>query len=135
MKPSSMDTSRYGTIKNPGLLRGLADARLAPAIREMHAQVAHPWTVTQLARKAALSRSAFFDRFTRSMGTAPMEYLLAWHMAVAKDLLRRHDFGLEQVARRVGYQSASAFSTAFRRYVGVAPGRWRRRESSQRDAA
>jgi AraC-like DNA-binding protein len=114
----------------PGLLRGLADARLAPAIRGMHDQVAHPWTVTQLARKAALSRSAFFDRFTRSMGTTPMEYLLAWRMAIAKDLLRRHDVGLEQVARRIGYGSASAFSTAFSRQVGESPGRWRREEEA-----
>ena len=73
----------------PGLLRGLADARLAPAIRQMHGQVARSWTVTQLAQTAALSRSAFFERFTRTVGLPPMEYLLAWRMALAKDLLRR----------------------------------------------
>ena len=74
-----------------GLLRGLADARLAPAIRQMHGQLARSWTVAHLARTAALSRSAFFERFTRTVGLPPMEYLLAWRMAVAKDLLRRHD--------------------------------------------
>ena len=47
-----------------------------------------------------------------------MEYLLAWRMAVAKDLLRRHDFRLDEVAERVGYGSASTFSTAFSRHVG-----------------
>ena len=73
----------------PGLLRGLADARLAPAIRQMHGHVARSWTVAQLARTAALSRSAFFERFTRTVGLPPMEYLLAWRMALAKDLLRR----------------------------------------------
>jgi AraC-like DNA-binding protein len=108
----------------PGLLRGLADARLAPAIRQMHGQLARSWTVAQLARTAALSRSAFFDRFTRTVGLPPMEYLLAWRMAVAKDLLRRHDLGIAEVAERVGYGSANTFSTAFSRHVGQPPSRY-----------
>src|SRR5262249_7616208 len=95
--------------------------RLAPAIRQMHGQLGRSWTVPQLARVAALSRSAFFERFTRTVGVPPMEYLLAWRMAVAKDLLRRHDFGLAEVAERVGYGSASTFSTAFSRHVGQPP--------------
>jgi transcriptional regulator GlxA family with amidase domain len=110
----------------PGLLRGLADPRLAPAIREMHHHVARSWTVTQLARTAALSRSAFFERFTRTMGLPPMEYLLAWRMALAKDLLRRQEFALTEVAERVGYGSASTFSTAFSRYVGQPPSHYAR---------
>jgi len=110
----------------PGLLRGLADGRLAPAIRQMHNQVARSWTVALLARSAALSRSAFFERFTRTVGRPPMEYLLAWRMAVAKDLLRRADVGVAEVAERVGYGSASTFSTAFSRHVGQAPGRFAR---------
>jgi AraC-like DNA-binding protein len=110
----------------PGLLRGLADARLASAIRQVHGQLARSWTVAQLAKTAALSRSAFFDRFTRTVGLPPMEYLLAWRMAVAKDLLRRHDLGLAEVAERVGYGSASTFSTAFSRHVGRPPGRYAR---------
>jgi AraC-like DNA-binding protein len=109
-----------------GLLRGLADARIAPAIRELHGDVARSWTVTQLARTAALSRSAFFERFTRCVGLPPMEYLLAWRMALAKDLLRRRDLALAEVAERVGYSSASSFSTAFSRYVGVPPSRFAR---------
>lgn len=108
----------------PGLLRGLADVRLAPAIRQMHSQIARPWTVAQLARTAALSRSAFFDRFMQNVGLAPMEYLLAWRMAVAKDLLRRTDIGIGEVAERVGYGSASTFSTAFSRHVKQAPSRY-----------
>jgi AraC-like DNA-binding protein len=110
----------------PGLLRGLADARLAPAIRQMHAQLARPWTVAQLAKAAALSRSAFFDRFTRTVGMAPMAYLLAWRMAVARDLLRREDLGIGEVAQRVGYSSASTFSTAFSRHVGQPPSQYAR---------
>jgi AraC-like DNA-binding protein len=110
----------------PGLLRGLADARVAPAMRQMHSQLARSWTVAELAKTAALSRSAFFERFTRTVGLPPMEYLLAWRMAVAKDLLRRQDLGLTEVAERVGYGSASTFSTAFSRQVGLPPGRYAR---------
>ena len=56
----------------------------------------------------------------------PMEYLLAWRMSIAKDLLRRNDFGIAEIAQRVGYGSASTFSTAFSRYVGQPPGRYAR---------
>jgi len=110
----------------PGLLRGLADARLAPAIRELHGQVERSWTVTQLARVAALSRSAFFERFTRIVGVPPMEYLLAWRMALAKDLLNRRELALAEIAERIGYGSASSFSTAFSRYVGMPPSQYAR---------
>jgi AraC-like DNA-binding protein len=110
----------------PGLLRGLADEQLAPAIRQMHNQVERSWTVALLAKSAALSRSAFFDRFTRTMGLPPMEYLSAWRMAVAKDLLRKQDISVGDVAERVGYGSASTFSTAFSRHVGRSPSRYAR---------
>jgi AraC-like DNA-binding protein len=105
----------------PGLLRGLADPRLAPAIRQMHSKLARSWTVAELAKVAALSRSAFFERFIRTVGVAPMEYLMAWRMAVAKDLIRRKDLGLAEVADRIGYRSASAFSAAFTRREGQPP--------------
>lgn len=107
-----------------GLLRGLGDARLAQAIRRMHAEPARAWTMAQLAGEAALSRSAFFDRFTRNVGMPPMEYLLAWRMALAKDLLGRRQIDIAEVAERVGYGSASTFSTAFSRHVGQPPGRF-----------
>jgi len=115
-----------GAEAPPGLLRALADPQLASAVRQMHGQLARSWTVAQLAKTAALSRSAFFERFTRTVGLPPMEYLLAWRMAVAKDLLRRHDLGVAEVAERVGYGSASTFSTAFSRHVGRPPGRYAR---------
>jgi AraC-like DNA-binding protein len=116
----------------PGLLRGLADTRLGAAIRHMHSAPAHSWTVAQLANKVALSRSAFFDRFTQTVGLPPMEYLLGWRMALAKDLLRRDDIGLAEVAERVGYSSASTFSTAFSRHVGHSPSRYAREHWAQR---
>jgi AraC-like DNA-binding protein len=110
----------------PGLLRGLADARIAGALRAMHRRAERSWTVVTLAREAGLSRSAFFERFSRVVGLRPMEYLLAWRMALAKDLLRGRELALEEVARRVGYGSASTFSTAFSRTVGQPPGRYAR---------
>jgi AraC-like DNA-binding protein len=112
----------------PGLLRGLADARLADALRQIHDKPAHPWTLAMLARKVALSRSGFFDRFVRNVSVAPMAYLLAWRMALARDLLRRGGVTLEEVAARVGYGSASAFNTAFSRHVGQPPGQYARAE-------
>ena len=126
--------SAPGDDARPGLLRGLIDPQLAPAIREMHAQLARSWTVAQLAKTAALSRSAFFERFMRTVGLPPMEYLLAWRMEVAKDLLRRQDVGIADVAERVGYGSASTFSTAFSRHVGQPPGRYRGRRKADRPA-
>ncbi|MBB3223561.1 AraC family transcriptional regulator [Pseudoduganella umbonata] len=106
----------------PGLLLGLADPRLGAAIRHMHENPQYPWTVGELAVKAALSRSAFFDRFSRGVGMAPMEYLLTWRMALAKDLLRQKKFALVEIAEKIGYGSASSFSTAFSRHVGIPPG-------------
>jgi len=108
----------------PGLLRGLSDPRLAAAIRQMHAEPARAWTTAEMAKEAALSRSAFFDRFARIVGVPPMEYLLGWRMSLAKDLLRRGAGRIEEIAERVGYGSASAFSTAFARHVGVPPKRF-----------
>lgn len=105
-------------------LRGLADPRLAAAIRCMHEHPGHAWTVAMLAREAALSRSTFFDRFRRAVGTAPMDYLLTWRMALAQSRLRRGQGGITEVAKRVGYGSASTFSVAFARHVGVPPGRY-----------
>jgi AraC-like DNA-binding protein len=124
--------STAGTAASPGLAHGLADGRLAAAIRAMHECPAQAWTVAELAKQAALSRSTFFERFSRAVGVAPMAYLLTWRMAIAKDLLRRGEGGIAEIAERVGYSSASTFSVAFARHVGVAPTRYAR---AQRAAA
>jgi len=113
---------------SPGLLRGLGDERLAVALRQMHEHPHRPWTVVQLAKGAALSRSTFFERFTQTLGMAPMAYLLAWRMALAKNMLRRQEASITEIAQRVGYSSASAFSVAFARYTGSAPARFSREE-------
>ncbi|MCQ9156643.1 AraC family transcriptional regulator [Acidomonas methanolica] len=108
----------------PSLSRGLADDRLVSALRSMHARPAHGWTVVELAAAAGMSRSAFFARFTRVVGHPPMEYLLSWRMALAKRLLRTRESAIEHIAAQVGYGSASTFSTAFARHVGMSPTRY-----------
>jgi AraC-like DNA-binding protein len=124
--------STAGTAASPGLLRGLADERLAVAIRRMHESPTLAWTVAQLAKEAALSRSAFFERFSRAVGVAPMEYLLGWRMALAKDLLRRKEVTVAEVAEQVGYSSASTFSVAFSRHVGLPPTHYAREQAEPR---
>lgn len=119
----------------PGLLRGLADPRIAAALRGMHGHIERGWTIPELAREAGMSRSAFFDRFVRMVGVRPMEYLLAWRMAVAKTLLRGGGVALDEIANRIGYGSASTFSTAFSRHVGQPPGRFMRRLATQGETA
>jgi AraC-like DNA-binding protein len=116
--------SASASAASPGLLRGLADARLAAAIRQIHAAPAQPWTVAALAREAAMSRSTFFERFSQAVGMPPMQYLLEWRMALAKDLLRRGEARMAALAAHVGYSSASTFSTAFARHVGQPPSRY-----------
>lgn len=109
-----------------GLARGLGDVRVALAIRAMHERPAHVWTMADLAKEAALSRSAFFERFKRKVGMAPMAYLLAWRMALAKQMLRQKESRMAEIAERVGYRSVSAFSVAFTRCVGQSPARYAR---------
>ena len=104
-----------------GLLAGLSDPALAHTLREIHVDVTRRWTVEQLARATGMSRAVFAERFSRKIGMPPMQYLLEWRVALAKDLLRRERPSLAEVAERVGYQSASAFSTAFTRVTGRSP--------------
>lgn len=118
--------SSTGGDVSPGLARGLADPRVAAALREIHADPSHAWTVSALATHAALSRSAFFERFVRTVGMAPMAYVLAWRMAVAGRLLRDDGLNVATVAERVGYSSASTFTVAFARHVGQPPARYAR---------
>lgn len=124
--------STTGTAAPASLVRGLADEHVAVAIRRMHESPTMAWTVAQLAKEAALSRSAFFERFSRAVGVAPIEYLLGWRMALARDLLRRQEFTVAEVAHRVGYSSGSTFSVAFTRHVGLAPTHYVREQMARR---
>jgi AraC-like DNA-binding protein len=117
--------SAGGATAPPGLLRGMADPQLAPTLQRIHNNPGRSITVETLARDAAMSRSTFFERFRREIGLAPMEYATEWRMALAKELLRQ-DVATIEIAQRVGYGSASAFSVAFSRHVGTTPGAYAR---------
>lgn len=86
-----------------------------------HTKTAHPWTLSTLAREAAMSRSLFAERFARVIGITPGNYLLQWRLATAKRLLVREQKSVGEAALAVGYESASGFSTAFSREVGLSP--------------
>ncbi|WP_240431268.1 AraC family transcriptional regulator [Mycobacterium kyogaense] len=112
--------------RGKGLIAGLADPVLAPALRALHADVARGWTVEHLARVAAVSRAVFAQRFTRTVGLTPMQYLLEWRVALAKDMLGVDRATVAHVASVVGYQSATAFTTAFARVAGCPPSEYAR---------
>jgi len=109
-----------------GLLSGMRDPALARVLRTMHADVRAGWTVAELAGIAGLSRSAFAARFVDVLGCGPIEYLARWRMALAKDALIRGSKTLDKIAEEIGYESASAFSTAFRKRLGCSPGKFAR---------
>ena len=113
--------SHVGLGRHVGRLRKCREDRLREGLVQPLESALQCWR-----RQPHFARSAFFERFTRTVGMPPMEYLLAWRMTVAKDLLRRQDCRLAEVAERVGYGSASTFSTAFSRHVGQPPGRYAR---------
>jgi AraC-like DNA-binding protein len=109
-----------------GLLNGMRDPALSRALHAIHADVRASWTVAELAGISGMSRSAFSARFGEVMGCAPIEYLAGWRMALAKEALIRGAKSLDRIADEIGYESASAFSTAFRKRLGCPPGRFAR---------
>jgi AraC-like DNA-binding protein len=113
------------TERPHGWLGAFADDGIGAALRAIHADVAHRWTVDELARTSRMSRSAFAASFKKQVGTAPLEYLIQWRMSLARDSLRRGTRTIAELARATGYESESAFSTAFRRVVGSSPSRFR----------
>ncbi|WP_405008194.1 AraC family transcriptional regulator [Kitasatospora purpeofusca] len=123
-----------GTDEHPaGLLRALADERLAPALRLMHADPARPWTLAELARAATMSRTSFAQRFKDLAGVPPLAYLRRLRMRLAQHTLRRTDTPLSTVAASLGYGSDSAFSTAFKRATGLSPRHYREAARSAPD--
>lgn len=122
-------TPDAGTMQG-ALLHAMGDPALARALRAMHGDVRAGWTVAGLARIAGLSRSGFAARFGAVLGCGPVEYLARWRMALARDALLQGTKTLERIAEEIGYESASAFSTAFRRRQGCPPGRFARAATS-----
>ncbi|MGY1983478.1 AraC family transcriptional regulator [Nocardia gipuzkoensis] len=125
-----VEAMRLHTAPTPGvergLIAGLSDPALAPALRAMHADLAYGWTVDRLAREASVSRAVFAERFSRAVEMPPMQYLIHWRMAAAMDMLRAEKLSMTEVARRVGYQSATAFTNAFTRHTGNSPRKFAR---------
>jgi AraC-like DNA-binding protein len=105
----------------------LGDPQIGAAVRLIHGEPAHAWTVSELAARVALSRSAFSARFRELTGESPMRYLTRFRLAHAAELLRVGDEPLAAVARTCGYGSEASFSRAFQRWFGTTPGSYRRR--------
>ncbi len=110
-----------------GWLGALGDAQVGVALGLIHENPGRGWTVQSLAASAGMSRSAFASRFNRLVGEPPLHYLTRWRMQKAQRLLRDGRAPLSDVAASVGYDSEAAFSKAFKRAVGAAPGTYRRK--------
>ncbi|GGJ21631.1 AraC family transcriptional regulator [Streptomyces brasiliensis] len=105
----------------PAWYRALADPVVGRVVRLLQDDPAHPWTVAALAAEAGVSRAALARRFTELVGEPPMSYLTGWRLALAADRLRDSDDTVAAIARQVGYGSAFALSSAFKRVYGVSP--------------
>jgi AraC-like DNA-binding protein len=109
-----------------GWLGGVNDAHVGKALRLLHSNPVRDWTVDDLAREVAVSRSVLAQRFTELVGEAPMRYLANWRMQLAKQLMREGRGNIQEIATRVGYDSEAAFNRAFKRATGSPPAAWRR---------
>jgi AraC-like DNA-binding protein len=108
-----------------GWLAGLRDEVVGRVLALLHARPGHPWTLAELARDAASSRSSLAKRFALLVGQPPMQYLTQWRMQVAANLLGQGGAKVATIGAEVGYDSEAAFSRAFKRATGLAPGAWR----------
>jgi AraC-like DNA-binding protein len=109
-----------------GWLVSLNDPHVGKALHLLHANPVRDWTVAELAREVAVSRSVLAQRFTALVGEAPMKYLAGWRMQLAKQMMREGARNIQDVATRVGYDSEAAFNRAFKRATGSPPATWRR---------
>ena len=109
-----------------GWFYALSDRQLGAVISAMHADPAHRWTIEELGRLAGMSRSTFAERFKQRVGASPMEYLTRWRMLVAGDRLRNTGETISALALSLGYESESAFSTAFKKVMSCSPRAYRR---------
>lgn len=105
----------------PPWYRAWEDPVVGHALRLLHEDPAHPWTVASLAAKSGVSRAALARRFTAQVGEPPMTYLASWRIDLAADLLRETDATVGSIARRVGYANTFALSVAFKRLRGITP--------------
>jgi AraC-like DNA-binding protein len=105
----------------PGWYRAYGDPVVGHALRLLHHNPAHPWTVAELAHETGASRAALARRFQQLVGEPPMAFLTGWRIALAADLLREPGATIGSVAARVGYGSPFALSAAFKRVRGMSP--------------
>jgi AraC-like DNA-binding protein len=110
-----------------GWFAGLRDDAIGRALQLLHSRPAHSWSLEDLAKEIAVSRSTLAERFAALVGIPPMQYLAQWRIQLAASLLRSGNAGLAEIAERVGYGSEAALSRAFKRQVGVAPAHYRSR--------
>jgi len=115
-------------------LSGLRDPYVGRALTALHERPERDWTIEALAQTAALSRSAFAERFVQFVGQPPMQYLTNWRMQLATNYLRNGTESIASVANRIGYDSEAAFSRAFKKSVGAPPSEWRDRHLPGRAA-
>jgi AraC-like DNA-binding protein len=108
-----------------GWLAGLKDELVGRVLMLLHGRPEHPWTLPDLAREASASRSALAERFNAIIGQPPIQYLTQWRMQVAANLLSQSGAKVSTIAAHVGYDSEAAFSRAFKKATGHAPGAWR----------
>jgi AraC-like DNA-binding protein len=115
-----------GSRGGVGWLFALADKQMSAAITAMHDDPAHGWTLQELAARVGMSRSTFALRFKQTVGESPMEYLTRWRMLLAGDRLVNSSDPVSVIAPALGYESESAFSTAFKRVMGCSPRQYSR---------
>jgi len=123
-----VEALRLYSLQTPldtGWLAATRDPVVSRALKLMHDDPLHDWTVEELSRAAATSRSVLGDRFRQLLGQSPMHYLAEWRMQLAANLLVSTDLRLSAIAERAGYGSEAAFSRAFHRHVGRSPAQWR----------
>jgi AraC family transcriptional regulator, alkane utilization regulator len=108
-----------------GWLAALKDPIVSQALEWIHADPAHPWTVSELATQIGMSRSSLAARFTQVVGQSPMRYLIDWRLQLASRQLQDTNDSIAKIAIQVGYESEAAFNRAFKRHIGVPPGVWR----------
>lgn len=111
--------------RQTGWLGAVADRQIGQALRALHEKTEQAWTLESLAATAGMSRSVFALRFKTLVGESPMEYLTRCRIHKASRLLRESDLSIGQVAQRSGYDSEAAFNKAFKRRLGLPPGRFR----------
>lgn len=115
-----------GAAGGLGWLAALSDRQLGAAINAMHADPSRRWTLQSLAEQAYMSRSTFAQKFRRTLGETPMEYLSRWRMLLAAERLENSNDSVSEISASLGYESESAFSTAFKRVMGRSPRQYSR---------